>query len=231
MSTAQWGLFLALSLALPLPLPCGQVQAQEQAIAARVNGVPITEFRLERYFADYLQAQGRALASIRNPSTYKRLRQAALDELIDKELLLGEARKQGLVVDEKAVAHQLAAVRGDFGSSEVFAQRLADAGFDESSYTEYLRQEWAAQQVFAKLTRIREPTPAEVEQAWAHQHPDAMAKNLLLAPNQKLTSSVERSRELAMVKEMIINQRQAEARVKALKDLRSRNRIELAQGQ
>jgi peptidyl-prolyl cis-trans isomerase C len=218
-----------LLLVLSLTLTCGQ--AQEEAVAARVNGVVITEFRLNHYFGDYLQAQGRSVASIRNPNTYKRLRRDALDQLIDKALLLEQARKQGLVVDEQAVAHQLAAVRGSFGSAQAFAQRLADAGFDEASYTEYLRQEWAAQQVFAQLTRVPEPTPEEVEQAWAHQYPAEHAKNLLMAQNQKLTPTVQRSRELAMAREMIINQRQAEARAKALTDLRSRSRIELAQGQ
>ncbi|MHC8354698.1 peptidylprolyl isomerase [Pseudomonas sp. LB3P81] len=43
--------------------------------AARVNGEEISEFRLERYFAEYLEDQGRALGSIRNPKAYKQLRQ------------------------------------------------------------------------------------------------------------------------------------------------------------
>lgn len=52
--------------------------------AARVNGVEIDVMRLERYFTEYLEAQGRAVASIRNPTLYKRLRDQALDELIDR---------------------------------------------------------------------------------------------------------------------------------------------------
>lgn len=62
--------------------------------AARVNGVEIGLTRLERYFSEYLDAQGRAVTSIRNPGLYKRLRDQALDELIDKELLWQEARRQ-----------------------------------------------------------------------------------------------------------------------------------------
>lgn len=226
MKTCYW---LLLVLVLSLMVSTGQ--AQEEAVAARVNGVPITVFRLERYFADYLQAQGRAVASIRNPDVYKRLRRAALDELIDKALLLEQARKQGLVVDEQAVAHQLASLRGDFGSSEVFAQRLADAGFDEASFTEYLRQEWAAQQVFAELVRVPEPTASEVEAAWAQVRIGAQAKDFSAAQNQNLAPEVERMRELAMVKEMLITQKQAQARATALKELRIRSQIELARGQ
>ena len=54
--------------------------------AARVNGVEIETMRLERYFSEYLDAQGRAVASIRNPNLYQRLRDHALNELNDKEL-------------------------------------------------------------------------------------------------------------------------------------------------
>ncbi|MNF26603.1 peptidylprolyl isomerase [compost metagenome] len=216
---------------VPLLLVLSSGQAQEQAVAARVNGVPITEFRLERYFADYLQAQGRAPASIRNPSAYKRLRQAALDELIDKQLLLEAARQRGLAADEQAVEAQLATLRGNFGSPENFARRLAEAGFDESSFRQYLREEWAAQQVFNELTRTPEPTPAEVEAAWLRANPGTLLKIAQGHQNQSSSVPVERSRELAMVREMIINQRQAEARAQALKDLRSRSRIELARDQ
>ncbi len=206
-------------------------QAQEQAVAARVNGVPITELRLDRYFADYLQAQGRAVASIRNPSAYKRLRQAALDELIDKQLLLEAARERGLVADEHAVEAQLTTLRGNFGSPQNFDRRLAEAGFDETSFRQYLREEWAAQQVFSELTRTPEPTPAEVEAAWLRANPGALLKLADSPQNQSSSPPVERARELAMVREMIINQRQAQARAQALKQLRSRSRIELARDQ
>jgi len=47
---------------------------------ARVNGEEISQLRLERYFAEYLEDQGRAVASIRRPSPYKQLRKAAPDE-------------------------------------------------------------------------------------------------------------------------------------------------------
>jgi len=60
---------------------------------ARVNGEEISQLRLERYFAEYLEDQGRALGSIRNPKAYKQLRKAALDALIDK-LGTGKRRRE-----------------------------------------------------------------------------------------------------------------------------------------
>ncbi|MGF6109143.1 peptidylprolyl isomerase [Pseudomonas frederiksbergensis] len=135
--------------------------------AARVNGEEISEFRLERYFAEYLEDQGRAVASIRNPKAYKQLRQAALDALIDKELLWQEALKRGVQISDATVQSQVEQTRQGMGGAEVFTRRLQDAGFDEASFTEYTRRELAAQQVFADLTQAAEPDEQQVRAFFA----------------------------------------------------------------
>ena len=96
---------LLILLTLWLPVAFGS----NGPVAARVNGEEISQFRLERYFAEYLEDQGRALGSIRNPKAYKQLRQKALDALIEtlghrisnlrKEdaLALGELNDRGAV--------------------------------------------------------------------------------------------------------------------------------------
>jgi hypothetical protein len=117
--------------------------------AARVNGEEISEFRLERYFAEYLEDQGRALGSIRNPKAYKQLRQKALDALIDREVLWQEALKRGVVISDATVQRQVEQTRQAIGGAEKFARRLEDSGFDEAGFAEYTRRELAAQQVFA----------------------------------------------------------------------------------
>lgn len=130
--------------------------------AARVNGEEISEFRLERYFAEYLEDQGRAVGSIRNPKAYKQLRQQALDALIDRELLWQEAVKRGVVISDAAVQSQVERTRQAIGGAEAFARRLEDAGFDEAGFVEYTRRELAAQQVFAELTNVDGPDEKQV---------------------------------------------------------------------
>lgn len=130
--------------------------------AARVNGQVISEFRLTRYFAEYLQAQGRAVGSLRNPKAYRQLRQAALGELIDKELLWQEAGKRGVQVDDAAVQARIGELRQALGSPETFARRLEEAGFDEPGFAHYTRREMAAQQVYAQLAQAPEPDPQQV---------------------------------------------------------------------
>ncbi|RON41890.1 peptidylprolyl isomerase [Pseudomonas frederiksbergensis] len=143
--------------------------SNNEPAAARVNGAQISEFRLERYFAEFLEDQGRAVASIRNPKAYKQLRQAALDALIDKELLWQEALKRGVVISDVTVQSQVALTRQAIGGAEVFARKLQDAGFDEAGFAEYTRRELAAQEVFADLTRVAEPDEKQVR-AFFEEH-------------------------------------------------------------
>jgi peptidyl-prolyl cis-trans isomerase C len=143
--------------------------------AARVNGEEISEFRLERYFAEFLEDQGRAVGNIRNPKAYKQLRQKALDALIDKELLWQEAVKRGVVISDADVQNQVAQTRQAIGGPEVFARRLEDAGFDEASFTDYTRRELAAQKVFADLIQVDKPDEKEVR-AFYEEHRADMSR-------------------------------------------------------
>lgn len=143
------------------------VWASNGPAAARVNGEEISQMRLERYFAEFLEDQGRAVGSIRNPAAYKQLRKAALDALIDRELLWQEARKRGVVVADAEVQRQVEQTRQAMGGAEVFSRRLEDAGFDEAAYTEYTRRELAARQVFAELTKVGEPDEKQVRAFYA----------------------------------------------------------------
>lgn len=168
---------------------------------ARVNGEEISQLRLERYFAEYLEDQGRAVASIRNPKAYQQLRKAALDALIDKELLWQEALKRGVVISDATVQRQVDQTRQAFGGADVFARRLEDAGFDEAGYAQYTRRELAAQQVFAELTRVAEPDEQQVR-AFFDEHRAEMSQPeqvqvrhiLIKVPQGAEASTVEAAR-------------------------------------
>ncbi|MDD2058224.1 SurA N-terminal domain-containing protein [Pseudomonas sp. GD03860] len=207
------GLLLCL-LALPL-------QAQESPPAALVNGVAISQLRLERYFAEYLEDRGRALTSIRNPSVYKRLRDQALNDLIDKELLWQEAQRQGVTVSDTQVDAQIDRLRQAFGSAQVFEQRLADAGFDSKSFADYTRHELAAQRVFMDATRVPEPDAAQVKAFYLANENSFQAQ-----PNQSASSSVESEQGLALAKSLLIDQQQAQARHALLQRLRDAGQVQ-----
>ena len=190
---------------------------------ARVNGVEIGALRLERYFTEYLQAQGRAVASIRNPNLYRRLREQALDELIDKELLWQEARRQGIVIDDAQVRARLVDVEAAFGSPAVFARRLEEAGFDHDSFADYTRHEMAAQEAFARLTVVDEPSAAEI----AAFH-DANRQRLQGTQNQSDNTSVLPKPDPRLARDALVAQLQAQARQAVRQRLRESATVERA---
>lgn len=191
--------------------------------AARVNGVEIGLTRLERYFSEYLTAQGRAVSSIRNPGLYKRLRDQALNELIDKELLWQESRRQGIVISDAQVSAHVGEVEAAFGSPAVFERRLAEAGFDRAQYTEYTRQDMAAQQVYAQLSAVDAPSPAEVQAFY-----DANRETLQGAQNQSDNPSVIHEQGLVLARASLIGEREAQARKSVRQRLRDSAKVEIA---
>ncbi|MEN5036045.1 SurA N-terminal domain-containing protein [Pseudomonas sp. TWI929] len=191
--------------------------------AARVNGVEIELMRLERYFSEYLNAQGRAVTSIRNPGLYKRLRDQALDDLIDKELLWQEAQRQGIAVSDEQVSAHVGEVEAAFGSPAIFERRLAEAGFDRAQYNEYTRQEMAAQQVYAQLSAVDAPSQAEVEAFY-----DANRERLQGAQNQSDNPLVTHEQGLVLARATLISQREAQARHTVRQRLRESAKVEIA---
>jgi peptidyl-prolyl cis-trans isomerase C len=232
------------------------VWANNEPAVARVNGEEISGYRFERFFAEYLEDQGRAVASIRNPKAYKQLRQAALQTLIDKELLWQESQKRGVQIDEQAVRQQIEQMRSAIGSPDKFQRRLQDAGFDEVSFTEYTRRELAAQQVFAELIRantlqprqllIRVPVQADAATVAAARlrlmqmrasiiSGAALASQPVRSPfgwhviylqNHLEAADVPDLQGLDTVRAQLARQQQTQARRQVLAQLRVQNRIE-----
>lgn len=142
----------------------GLAQADSGPMAARVNGVEISDWRLQRYFGEFLQERGRNPAAIRSPTLYRQLREEALQQLIDRELLWQEAQRRGIRIEDEPLQAAFDERRQAFGSQEQFSSRLADAGFDPLSYRQYLRQELAAQRMFEVLSQSAAPADEEVRQ-------------------------------------------------------------------
>ncbi|CAI9003963.1 peptidyl-prolyl cis-trans isomerase C [Pseudomonas sp. 29] len=243
-------LILLLTCWLPL------AWANNEPAVARVNGTEISGFRLERFFAEYLEDQGRAVTSIRSPKAYKELRQAALQMLIDKELLWQESQKRGRQIDEQALRQQIEQTRMAIGGAEKFVRRLQDAGFDEASFTEYTRRELAAQQMFAELIRantlqprhllIRVPVQADaatvaqarlrlmqmrasiVSGASFASQPlrSPFGWHVIYLPNHLEAADVPDLQGLDTVRAELARQQQTQARRQVLAQLRVQNRIE-----
>lgn len=137
-------------IGLMLAVATPHAAAQEQGNAAVVNGEPITVFRLERHFEDFLKERGRNLGNIRDPRVYKRLKREALFELIDRQLLWEAAQADRLSVPAASLDAALGRVQGAFRSRESYLRRLSAAGFSEPEYRAYLERIMAGEMALAR---------------------------------------------------------------------------------
>lgn len=164
----------------------GFAQAQGNGIAAKVNGVEISIFRLERHFEDYLKSRGRNPVAIRSPEVFKRFKREALDQLIEKELLWQEAQRLGVHVEPQAVEKARNAVESGFTTQDAFMRRIRDAGFDDASYSAYLEKEIAAGLVLQTLLKDVDVPESDVRAAYeanrsAFERPERVrARHILL---------------------------------------------------
>lgn len=117
-----------------------QAQMHAYGLAAKVNGVGISNQTLERNFEEYLRDQNMNLAAIRNPDRVKAMRRQALDLLIDQELAWQEAQKTKVLATEAEVADAVGAMRGKFKSEQAFVTKLRIEGYTEESYREHVRR-------------------------------------------------------------------------------------------
>jgi hypothetical protein len=75
----------------------GIVLAQAYGLAAKVNGVGISNETLERNYEEYLRENNVNVAGIRYPDRVTAMRRETVDLLINQELLWQAAQKQGIV--------------------------------------------------------------------------------------------------------------------------------------
>lgn len=95
-------------------------------IVVVVNSEVITQGEIDRvlmpvYFKAKTMYQGEDLMRKLDEA-----RQSILGQLIDEKLMLGEAKKAGIEVDEKEVSARISEIQKRFGSKEMFERALAE---------------------------------------------------------------------------------------------------------
>jgi len=147
--------------ALLLVLSPGPALAQE-TLAARVNGVGITDARAERYFEEFLARKNRNVAAIRRPDVYENLRREAVEELVDEELLWQEAKRRRLVASAREVDEEFARARAKFDGDLSFDLKLEQKGFDRASYRKQIERVLSAQRLLQEIAGAVKVTAGEV---------------------------------------------------------------------
>jgi len=121
-------------------LTAGTVLAQAYGLAARVNGVGISNETLEKNYEEYLRENNINVAAIRYPERVVAMKQETMDLLINQELLWQAAEQQGMVANPEEVSRALDDMQAQFRSEAAFRNKLAIEGYTLESYRTHLQR-------------------------------------------------------------------------------------------
>lgn len=107
---------------------------------AVVNGTVISQAELDSAMARF-EKQRNAAEKSNNPEELKELKKRVLQAMIDRELLLQEARKAGIKVEDAELDAQISNMKKRFGSEMKFGQMLEKWQFTEAQYRDNLKNE------------------------------------------------------------------------------------------
>jgi peptidyl-prolyl cis-trans isomerase C len=123
-------------------------------IAAKVNGVPITTLELNRTFQAHVQVP---YAVVQEDPRAKEVLRQILDNLIDRELLLQQAKSMKMTVTPQQVDTQVRQLAQRFPSPEAFEQALTAQNVSMDAVkkdveSQLLRQQLVKKEVLDKVT-------------------------------------------------------------------------------
>jgi peptidyl-prolyl cis-trans isomerase C len=116
-------------------------------IAAKVNGVPITTQELNRSFQAHVQVP---YSTVQEDPRAKEILRQILDNLIDRELLLQQAKSLKMAVPPQQVDAQMQQLAQRFPSPEAFEQALTAQNFTVDTVKKDVENQMLRQQLVKK---------------------------------------------------------------------------------
>ena len=183
----------------------------ETSVAARVNGVVITNAEVDKALNNVSLQFGGKIA----PEQVKQLREAfrpqVLDNLVSRNLLLQEAERRGLKPGSEEVDAKVAQFKSHT-TPEKFKKNLADAGVTEEEFKREVEEGVKIENLLKKQTdKIKEVSGEEVETYYRNNSekfsvPEQVkASHILIAVSQEDTpeKKEEKRKKLALIRERI----------------------------
>ncbi|OFX20945.1 MAG: hypothetical protein A2V77_19300 [Anaeromyxobacter sp. RBG_16_69_14] len=140
---------------------------------AKVNGAAVAPSEFDQQFSQLLRIYRQQGGEVNGPFQM-RLRQMAMDQVIQRELAQQEARKQGIVVSDEEVASAIKALPG-FQSNgqfdmELYKSAVSSAYGSPGKFEELMRRDLGYQKMMSLLRETAKVTGDEVKEAWLADH-------------------------------------------------------------
>jgi foldase protein PrsA len=137
-------------------------QLQPQAtVAATVNGEPIYTTDVNKYVAQIAQRHGVDLSRPESAKQRAEILDTVLQQLIDRSIILQEARQRGLLATEAEVETRLAALRKNFKTESEFKNALEVRGVSLAELQQQARLQLSLERLMAALP-AQKPTDEEI---------------------------------------------------------------------
>jgi len=107
-----------------------RLEESKNTAAAKVDGIPISRFDLVAEM-NAIAPQYIKPGQKRDPKTDEKVRKEALNRLIDRELAVQAAKKQGLKAPAEAVAEELKRIKEEMKTEDAYRKNLATSGITE----------------------------------------------------------------------------------------------------
>jgi len=149
---------------------------QEAAWAARVDGQTVTFTEYERAYSNLMRGfqQQAGQAFSRELAEQLGLSKIALDQVVDRALVIAEARRQGLAISDQELARTILEIPGFQADGkfdrEGYKRAVASAYGSESRFETVLREDLLYQRMLAGLRETVKVSDAEVKAAWSAEH-------------------------------------------------------------
>jgi hypothetical protein len=159
--------------------------AVDDEVVARVNGVPITEAMVNAVVKGAIGGRAHEPSS----DEIAQLSDAALDSLIDLELLYGAAQKQGITVSDAEVEAEVARSRKQFAKPSDYDAALARSGMTVAQLRADTRKTLVVNAFLKQVVWKDVKLPPDAAQQYYDQHRGELAGK----PFTTLKPAIERT--------------------------------------
>jgi peptidyl-prolyl cis-trans isomerase C len=159
--------------ALEMVSPSTPQQAKESTMVVSVNDEVISAADVDRATNILLAQYRNQIPPDKVAEARTALRKQAVENLINQSLLLGEAERQGIQPEKKAVDKRYAEVSGRFSTSEEFQTAMASMGLSKDTFEDEIKQDLKIESLLdGQLKEVKKVTEEEVS-AFYRDHPDS----------------------------------------------------------
>lgn len=150
--------------------PAAGKDSAEDKIAA-VNGVPVGRAEFDKAMSRF-EKQRAAEEKPASPDEVRAMKERILQTLIDRELLMQEAKKAGVKIEDQEVDEQVANLKQRFGDEARYKQMLEKWEFTEAQFRDNLRSEMMVRKFLDQQIGAKANISDQDAKAYYDAHPD-----------------------------------------------------------